>query len=112
MRKSVRVYFFNLPIMELSEKIAKAIEARLQYLRINRQQFAEMMGVRPSNVTKWLKGDHNFELRTIVKIEQALKFKLFTIGNEKNKERFCFPYTMKINGKLVFESYKKQNDAN
>ena len=95
--------------MELSEKITHAIKARLEYLRMNRTEFAELCGVQPSTITTWLKGNHNFELKTIVKIEQALKFDLISIseGHKSEWSHPCYPYTITVNGKLVFESTKK-----
>ena len=32
---------------------------------LTKQQFAQALGKKPSEVTKWLSGQHNFTLRTI-----------------------------------------------
>jgi transcriptional regulator with XRE-family HTH domain len=61
----------------IADKIAHAIvDAGLQ-----KQQFADLMGVQPSVVTKWLKGDTNFETKTLFKIEQILGVRLFDFSS-------------------------------
>jgi hypothetical protein len=40
------------------------------------------MEKRPSEVTKWLSGNHNFTLETISQIEKQLGVTLITISNE------------------------------
>ncbi len=55
-----------------SEDIARLLRSRLGYLGIMKKDFAEMMGVSPSVVTRWLSGNANLELRTICKMEAVL----------------------------------------
>ena len=40
------------------------------------------MGKRPSEVTKWLSGNHNFTLETISLIEKNLDITLIMVTNE------------------------------
>ena len=39
---------------------------------ISQKEFAELMGKRESEISKWLKGTHNFTLRTLAKISAVL----------------------------------------
>ncbi len=39
---------------------------------INQKDLAEQLGKRPSEISKWLKGDHNFTLRSLAKLEAEL----------------------------------------
>lgn len=50
--------------MLLAAKIADAIE----HHGLNKLQFSQKMGVRPSLVTKWLSGTHNFTEDTLTTI--------------------------------------------
>ncbi|MBS1690110.1 MAG: helix-turn-helix transcriptional regulator [Bacteroidetes bacterium] len=59
----------------LSKKIESAIKER----HFNRQQFANLMGVQPSIITKWLSGSHNFTVETLFEIEDRLGIKLIAI---------------------------------
>lgn len=49
----------------LSFDIADRITQLMQERGLSKKQFADALGRRPSEVTKWLSGQHNFTLRTI-----------------------------------------------
>lgn len=76
--------------MQLSQQIAGKIQRRLDRGRIPRKEFAAMMGVTPPVVTLWLKGEHNFTIATLEKIQQALKITFFDFAEEESS-RHCFP---------------------
>ena len=46
-------------------------------------QLAELLGVQPQQVNKWVKGNENFTIDTISKIEAALSIKLLDIEKPK-----------------------------
>jgi ribosome-binding protein aMBF1 (putative translation factor) len=64
---------------ELSFAIADRIDALLKAKGMSQKKFAELLGKRESEISKWLTGRHNFTLQTIAKIETALNCKLITI---------------------------------
>ena len=64
---------------ELSFAIADRIDALLKAKGMSQKKFAEQLGKRESEISKWLTGRHNFTLQTIAKIETALNCKLITI---------------------------------
>lgn len=51
--------------------IAARIEDILQDLGWKKKDLAEKLGKKPSEVTKWLSGTHNFTIDTLVDIEHA-----------------------------------------
>lgn len=53
---------------ELSDRIVEQMEAK----GISKQELAKLTGKKPSQVTLWLSGQHNFTLATIAKISVAL----------------------------------------
>lgn len=61
--------------------LAKTIESKLKERGISRIEFAELLKVPPSSVTKWLNGKHNFTINTLFEIETALQFTLFDFNN-------------------------------
>jgi transcriptional regulator with XRE-family HTH domain len=67
-------------LKEAQQKIADKIKDRLEELGISKKQFAGLMKVQPSTVTKWLKGDHNFEMKTLMEIEMVLGINFFIYG--------------------------------
>lgn len=89
MKKTARVYesalldeFVALENPELTAMIekkmllaAKIYEA-MQEQKISNRAFAERLNISPSLVTKWLSGQHNFTVDTLVKIERILGIEL------------------------------------
>ena len=56
----------------ITEGVASRIEAIMKEKGINKKELATLTHRRPSDVTRWLGGGHNFTCRTIALIEQAL----------------------------------------
>lgn len=63
----------------ITEKIASRIDAVMKKKGISKKELAVLTHRRPSDVTRWLSGGHNFTCRTIALIEQALGVHLITI---------------------------------
>ena len=51
--------------VDLSFAIAERLESLITEKGLSKKEFAEALGKRPSEVTKWLSGQHNFTLRTL-----------------------------------------------
>ena len=60
--------------MGLAVKIAEALRSR----GLTNQEFAFMMGKKPSEVTSWLSGTHNFTTETLWQMERVLRIQLLT----------------------------------
>lgn len=50
---------------DLSFAIADRLDFLIKERGLTKKEFAAAIGKRPSEVTKWLSGQHNFTLRTI-----------------------------------------------
>ncbi len=57
---------------EISYLLAARLDVALKEKGITQKQFAQMLGKRESEVSRWLTGRHNFTLRTIALIETKL----------------------------------------
>jgi len=66
--------------MRIAVMIADAMQAK----NLGKKQFADKIGRKPSEITKWLSGTHNFTVETIADIERTLKIKILNLSN-KNK---------------------------
>ena len=64
---------------ELSFAIAEKIDAVLKERGLTQKAFAQTLGKRESEISKWLTGRHNFTLETIAKIESALDCRLVEV---------------------------------
>lgn len=71
-----------------SAKIAGDIMRVLREKGISRKDFAEMLDVTPACVTRYLSGDANFQLDTLVEIQAVLGVQIFArpeLNQEKTK---------------------------
>ena len=60
--------------MGLAVKIAETLQAR----GLTNQEFAFMMGKKPSEVSRWLSGTHNFTTETLWQMERVLNIQILT----------------------------------
>ena len=49
----------------LSFAISNRIDALMRERGLNKTQFAEAIGKRPNEITRWLSGEHNFTIATL-----------------------------------------------
>lgn len=62
-----------------SQKIALKVLATLKEQGLSQKDLAERMQVSPQIINRWVKGQENFTLETIGKLEKALGIQIFTI---------------------------------
>jgi len=71
------------PIKKAEYAITDAIAGRIDYVMkqkgISKKKLAELTNKRPSEITKWLAGGHNFTCRTIALISNAIGEKIIDI---------------------------------
>lgn len=65
--------------LDMSFALADKIDMILKEKNISQKQLAKRMGKTEAEVSRWLGGTHNFTLRTIAKISDALGVKLLVI---------------------------------
>lgn len=66
-------------LVERNLAIANRVLTILKDRGVKKSQFAEMLGKKPSEITKWLSGSHNLTMKSIVKMELALGVDLINI---------------------------------
>lgn len=64
---------------DITFAIADKIDAALKEKNISLKELARKMGKTEAEVSRWLGGTHNFTVRTIAKISQALGISLITV---------------------------------
>ncbi|WP_407479662.1 helix-turn-helix transcriptional regulator [Elizabethkingia miricola] len=79
-----------------SQKIALRILREIRLKEISQTVLAEKMEVSPQLISKWVKGNENFTLETIGKIERALGINLLNIELKSEKKNSSLP-TIKFN---------------
>jgi len=83
-------------LKEVDPKIEKRIEFKMQLaakidkarikMGLSKKQFAENLSKKPSEITKWLSGTHNFTSDTLFEIQQLLKIELIHVEDRPKEE--------------------------
>ena len=71
------------PVMketELSFEISDRIYNLMQERGLTKKQFADALGRRPSEITKWLSGQHNFTIATLGMLSAFFGQPIVTVG--------------------------------
>ena len=71
------------PIMketELSFEISDRICELMNERGLSKKQFADALGRRPSEITKWLSGQHNFTIATLGMLSAFFGQPIVTVG--------------------------------
>ena len=63
--------------------LAARIDDVLQLRGLTNQEFAFMMGKKPSEISRWLSGTHNFTTETLWEIERVLNIQLLVSSPSK-----------------------------
>ena len=83
--------------VDLSFDIASRIDALLAEKGLSQKEFAEMLGKRESEVSKWLKGTHNFTLRTLSKISAVLGSPIIQVAAKRPGRYEQRKYAVNVN---------------
>ncbi|MBP3534858.1 MAG: helix-turn-helix transcriptional regulator [Muribaculaceae bacterium] len=82
---SLREIFDEIPQAKREEtRLSFAISNRLAELMeakgLNKRQFAEALGKRPNEITRWLSGEHNFTIATLAMLSSFFGQPIVTVG--------------------------------
>jgi ribosome-binding protein aMBF1 (putative translation factor) len=65
-------------------RIACMIDDTMKARGLGKKQFADKVGRKPSEITKWLSGTHNFTIETLVDIERILGIRILNLSRRSN----------------------------
>ena len=66
--------------VDLSSEISDRIDALMRQRGLSKKQFADALGRRPSEITKWLSGQHNFTIATLAMLSSFFGQPIITVG--------------------------------
>lgn len=66
--------------VDLSFEISDRIDALMRQRGLSKKQFADALGRRPSEITKWLSGEHNFTISTLAMLSSFFGKPIITVG--------------------------------
>jgi len=64
------------------------INQLLRENKISKKELAEKMNKKPSEISKWMSGEHNFTLRSLAKLSAELGEPLLEVSKKKTKTEF------------------------
>lgn len=65
----------------LSFAISNRLDALMKSRGLNKKQFAQALGKRPNEVTRWLSGEHNFTIATIAMLSTFFHQPIISVKN-------------------------------
>lgn len=66
--------------VDLSFEISDRIYDLMRQRGLSKKQFADALGRRPSEITKWLSGQHNFTIATLAMLSNFFGKRIVTVG--------------------------------
>ena len=63
----------------LSFQISNRLDALMQDRGLSKKQLAQAIGKRPSEITRWLSGEHNFTISTLAKLSSFFGQPIITV---------------------------------
>lgn len=66
--------------VDLSFEISDRIDALMRQRGLSKKQFADALGRSPSEITKWLSGQHNFTISTLAMLSSFFGQPIITVG--------------------------------
>ena len=94
--------------VSLNIDIANRISDILRAKGITQRKFAEMMGKRESEISRWLSGTHGFTTKTLAKISAALGERIVDVPSREKSSYIVIPLTPHV----TFKSMAKRPYVN
>ena len=88
--------------------LAAQIDDALQKRGFTNQEFAFMMGKKPSEISRWLSGTHNFTTETLWEIERVLNIQLLTSSKPYEVHETDLKAYIVCEVEKAFEKYSKK----
>ncbi|MGI9191697.1 MAG: helix-turn-helix domain-containing protein [Chitinophagaceae bacterium] len=80
------------------------INQLLREQKMSKSELANKLEKKPSEISKWLSGDHNFTLRSLAKLSAELGEPLLEVPKRKQQPNFIHGYSRSVK---TFVVYKK-----
>lgn len=94
--------------MLLAAKIKDAMDAK----GLRKKEFAAMLNQKPSVITKWLSGTHNFTTDTLSDIQDVLNIKLLAVEEKKHPQTIHFRLQLTSSAALESMRYDSKTFSN
>lgn len=66
----------------LSFQISNRLDFLMKEKGLSKKQLADAIGKRPSEITRWLSGEHNFTISTLAMLSAFFQQPMITVGSK------------------------------
>lgn len=87
------------------------INQLLREKNITRKELAEKMDKKPSEISKWMCGEHNFTLRSLAKLSAELGESLLEVPKRKPQTTFVSGYSRSVHSFVVCKKHEPAKPA-
>ncbi len=87
------------------------IHQLLKEKNLSQKELAEKMGKQPSEISKWLSGEHNFTLRSLAKLSAELGEPLLEVSKRKSQANFISSYRRSLHTYFVHKKIDSSKTA-
>jgi len=78
---------------------------------ITKKELADRMDKKPSEISKWLNGEHNFTLRSLAKLSAELGEPLMEVPKRKSNATFSHCYSRSVHTFVVYKKLEPTKSA-
>lgn len=76
-------------LLKASQMISINIRKQLKLLNMTQKELAQIMGVSPQQVNKWVKGRENYTLETLLRLNKILGMELITVNPVSDRKMYA-----------------------
>ncbi|MDY0173935.1 MAG: helix-turn-helix transcriptional regulator [Bacteroidales bacterium] len=95
--------------IDLSFDIVNRIHDILERKNFDQKDLAKLLGKSEAEISKWMRGTHNFTLKTLTKIEAALDEPILEVAGKPSRTEYVF---VSIPQEKVFSKNHKREMSN
>jgi transcriptional regulator with XRE-family HTH domain len=87
------------------------INQLLRENNLSKKELAERLDKKPSEISKWLNGEHNFTLRSLAKLSAELGEPLLEVPKRKAQPTFISGYGRSVRTFIVYKNLEPKQPA-
>lgn len=99
-RRYIEIFIDN------SYDISKRVHDIMNDKEIDQKSLALLLDKRESEISKWMSGSHNFTLKTLAKLEEALDEKIINVVRSEKREEITMTEVVFINNPYCYQPQK------
>lgn len=97
--------------VDLYADLMVRINQLLREKEISKKELAEKLDKKPSEISKWLSGEHNFTLRSLAKLSGELGEPLLEVPKRKAQPNFISGYSRSVQTFVVYKKMEAPKES-